>query len=232
VVQRLLSCNPVLFGLALAGIWKTWRDRRIDPRFWMLSLFLILTDLVTVGFLSCVEPSIRLYLPVMPLVLLLALRGLDSRPRIHESANPEPAARSSRGARILLTLVTLGALAYPLRYGLQIKEEPWPILPPASIQEIHRNLPRDSIFLSDCPDYLSSVLNRPAVFLPTLSTVDRTLQRWDRPVWLHLSPGAPEFLENEGEIWEEWEKWMERKGVAESSHPVLVPQGHRLMRVR
>ncbi len=223
ILQRLLSCNPILILLALFGGWSGWKHRRRDPRFFLWVIFVAVTDAITMIFLCFVEPVIRLYLPVIPLVYLLALRGME-----------ELGMRVSGkiATRVILIVVFVSVFAYLVRFAASLEKEPWPVLAGDSIANIQAMASSESLFLSDTPDYLATVLDRDTVFLPTLGTIDHSLERWDCPVFVHLSPMSSSFLQGEGEGVEDWELWLKNQRIKQDTLKNSIGSGHVIVKVR
>lgn len=215
--QRLLSGNPVLLLLALYGVVASWRNRGLRPALWLLAVFFLASDLITVAFLCAVEPVIRLYLPVMPLATVFALLGLYSL----------SGAERGRGRFVLVAcLLALSVFLYAARFAAGLEREPWRTLSPESVEEWKEKIPAGAVILSDTADYLAWRLDRTTVFMPTLDSLSPTLGRWEGRVFLHFSPEFEPFAASEGESAEGWRKWTE----GEPQSHLGAAAGHRLLR--
>jgi hypothetical protein len=113
-----------------------------------------------------------------------------------------------------------------------MEKEPWPALDRAEVESIRNQTPPKSLFLSDAPDYLATAIERNTLLLPTLKTVDRSLERWNRPIILHRSPENAVFLKSESESTKDWEIWLEKKKAAYGAKVMNTGTGHSFVRVQ
>ncbi len=157
------------------------------------------------------------------IVILIALWGL----RVLWEKSSSGAIRS-----ILAVVLGLSVLAYPTRLAVERGKEFFEYPPPSEIEAWVALFPPDALFLSDTPDYLAARLDRPSLFLPTFPSLERSLERWDAPVVLHLSPAYREFLESERESPAKWEDWIESHSQS-PDFPIDPRFGnHRFVRIR
>jgi len=213
IVSRLASVNPVLWGLGMWGCWVGWQKRKTQPRKLQLACLILISEIVHVVFLCAVEPSTRLYSPMIPLIILMGIAGLNEIRR----------SDGRKGITIFLLVLMLVPLG---RYGYQRTDQAWAILSANEIREIKRLLPREGILISDQADYLAWTLDREILWLPTMDSFINLKSKNFKSNILHLSPGLPELISGEGEKEQGWLDSERRKKLGAEKILYQTQSGH------
>ncbi|MCA9426423.1 MAG: glycosyltransferase family 39 protein, partial [Candidatus Omnitrophica bacterium] len=75
-IQRFLSANPAAIGLYYVGLYQAFRNRGKQPKVWAFAAFVGVSETLLVLALCFINPEIRIYSTVLPLVYLVALLPL------------------------------------------------------------------------------------------------------------------------------------------------------------
>jgi hypothetical protein len=228
VVQRLISCNPVVWLAFLLGMISALKQRKSDPRSWRLCLFIVSGDIVTTGSLCFIHPDMRVYSPMLPLVYLQACHGTG---RMLEDASLR--ARRGQLACLLTLALVVSSAAYSIRFWSNQPRESWPTLSAGEIAQLKRDLPPGGVVASDLADYLAWSLDRPVLELPKVASFQDLQSRGVGVEIIHLSPLLGELVQSEGKAETQWLDVFRGSPLAGAGDLLFTtPSGHRFYSAR
>lgn len=194
IVQRILSCNPIIFIMAIVGGVLAWKERKCYPMFWRVTIFILVSDVMSITALSFIEPAIRLYVSMLPFVYLLAAKALDPSGTTFSYYHRY----YPRFFIIFFVILGISIISYFVQFVVKLPHKQWAILSSKDIDVLRNKLPSDGIIISDLPDYLSWTLDRPTLFLPTMKSYPDLERLGSNITVLHLSPELADFIKGEG----------------------------------
>ncbi len=163
-LELLASLGPVGLGLAIAGLAVRRPRFRIDLR--SPTVLLAIAILLQILVLSAIQRAPRFLVPVVPLVCVFA--GLAGMPVLELWG-------SRRGVAALVLALLLersGTVAFQRADALR-RAPPLSEATVALLAERMRPWPRAAALLTDVPDWAAWHLDRPAIFLPMWTDVER-----------------------------------------------------------
>jgi hypothetical protein len=221
--RRFLSSNPLAIALYYAGVYWAFRNRKKDPRVWEFAAFVGISETLLVLALCLINPEIRIYstlLPVVYLVAILPLRGALSN--------------GIRLKNLALVAMLAISLLYTARFAIDSPRASWPTLTFEEIVELRARIPSEGAILSDTPDYLAWTLDRYTIALPTLKSLPRLARPELTVTVLHLSPVPETLMHDEGDAEQGWYGFREGRLAPEPVGPLLYEtrSGHRFYEIR
>jgi hypothetical protein len=203
----LSGIGPIGVGIALAGLLlRESRDRYEALR---PTIPFGLAIAIQMAAFAALERSPRFLVPVVPLACIIV--GIAGSPALDRL----------RGRRMLLALFAIvilergATVAFQTRSAARLSQ-PVSREALAALTTRMRQWPRESLLLTDVPDWASWHLDRPAVFLPLRRDLDPILEDHDVAA-IFLSPGARTRNAADGDT-----AWV---GVLDRSEPLPGFQG-------
>lgn len=193
VVGRAALLGPLLLCYYW-GLWRAFRFRFLRPEEWRFAVFVGISETVLFIVLSFVNPDLRIYSCLLPLLIVVCLLPF------HVDRGSAPRIRS-----LLLVAVILFMAASMVRLGFRAPEHKWPMLTRVECEDVRAALPQDGIILSDLADYLAWEIERSTMVLPTPESIELAPDFLHRVAAIHLSPEAIGFLARESASDSRWE---------------------------
>lgn len=219
VRQRFLSANPLAIGLYYFGIYWALRNRKSNPCTWTFAAFVGASETLLMVALCFINPEIRIYSTILPLVYLVALLPLQGS-----------FDNTGRYAWKFATVMVLAiSLVYLGRFAVHHPNGNWPALTPNEVAEIRSRIPSEGVILSDTPDYLAWTLDRYTLALPTLKSLEELEACELKATVLHLAPASGTLMDDEGDEAQGWREFRQGRLELPQVGPLLLEteSGHR-----